>query len=132
MTTTVGWLPDGPDLMAEAITVDTVCKLKKNGVQCKVKLWALIANRGNQDAGKSIYSVYLSDDNIFSPATDVKLKTKKLGKLKAGRVQGQKQTIKLPRGWTTTGKFIIVVLDEGNLVFEGNETNNLIIYGPLP
>jgi len=62
----------------------------------------------------------------------MKLKTKRFSKLKTGKVRGQKQKIKTPPGYTTTGKFMIVVLDEGNLVFEGNETNNLIIYGPLP
>jgi len=132
VTTTIGWLPDGPDLMSEAVTVDVICKLKKKGPKCTMKLRALVANRGTEDANSCIYSVYLSDDNIFSPTQDMKLKTKRFGKLKTGKVRAQHQNIRTPHGYTTTGKFMIVVLDEGNLVFEGNETNNLIIYGPLP
>jgi uncharacterized repeat protein (TIGR01451 family) len=131
VTTTIGWLPDGPDLQAEAVTLDTACKITKYGPVCKMKLWALVANRGTQMANANVYSAYLSVDNHLSP-DDMKLFTKRFPKLKPGQVKGQHQTIKTPAGFTSTGKFLIVVLDEGNLVFEGNETNNLIVNGPMP
>lgn len=132
VTVTVGWLPDGPDLKAEAVRVNTVCKMTKKGPRCTLQLWALVANRGNERANSSIYSVYLSDDAIFSPHLDMKLKTKRFKSLNPGEVHAQNQKIKTPAGYTTTGKFMIIVIDEGNLVFEGDETNNLVIYGPLP
>ena len=131
MTTTIGWLPDGPDLQCEAVTLDTVCKITKAGPVCTMKLWALVGNRGTQMANASIYSVYLSVDNKLSP-DDMKLFTKRVSKLKPLQTKGQRQNITTPAGFTSTGKFLIVVVDEGNLVFEGNETNNILVNGPLP
>ncbi len=74
----------------------------------------------------------LSNDAIFHASQDLHLKTKRFPALFPGPVGAQNQSIKTPPGFTTTGKFMIVVLDEGNIVFEGNETNNYLVIGPLP
>lgn len=40
--------------------------------------------------------------------------------------------LNVPRGMTTTGKYIIAFIDSDNKVVEGNETNNIVVFGPLP
>jgi len=131
VVSTVGWLPDGPDLQAQTVTLDTVCKQGKNGAKCTASMRVLVANRGNQTANSFVYSVYLSNDNHLSP-DDMKLFTKRVKKMAPLQVKWQQQKIQTPPGFTTTGKFLIAVVDEGNLVFEGNETNNILVNGPLP
>lgn len=131
VTTTIGWLPDGPDLQVQDVTLDSRCRMTKFGVACTMEVWALIANRGNRPANASVYSAYLSVDNQLS-SDDIKLFTKRIAKMKPLQVKPRRYKYKAPYGMTSTGKFLILVVDEGNLVFEANETNNVTVIGPLP
>jgi uncharacterized repeat protein (TIGR01451 family) len=132
VSTTIGPLPDLPDLQAQFVKLNTFCKSTKKGPKCTMDLWALVANRGTQRANSCTLTVYLSNDSIWDPNSDMKLKVKRFRSLNPGAVEAQHQKITTPAGYMTSGKFLILVMDEGNLVFEGDETNNVAVYGPMP
>lgn len=38
----------------------------------------------------------------------------------------------LPPGTTASGQYVIAVLDAANVIAEQDETNNVIVFGPMP
>ncbi len=76
-------------------------------------------------------TVFLSTDNV--PGADLALKTVSIPALKEGTTRSLPlNSVKLPRGTDSAGKFFIIVLDTGNVIEEANETNNTIISAVLP
>lgn len=133
VTTMVGPQGPGPDLHPVEFKVDTLCTVNpKKGPRCNLKVNMMIGNRGDEKALKSKYTMYLSESSDFNPAKAMKMSVKKLPALKAGKVVSRKANLKTPYNVTTTGKYLVLVLDDGNMVIESNETNNILVYGPLP
>ncbi len=119
-----------PDFVRSIFTADTRVKTNNKG-KTKGKLTAtlMVSNMGTEDAGKSVVRFYLSD-NLTLDASDVELKTTKLGKLK----QGKSKTVKLKSKLTesVTGKILLAVLDADCAVTESRETNNVSHSDQLP
>jgi hypothetical protein len=80
-------------------------------------------------------ALYLSDDATLDPG-DTLLTAKPVGLaalLKAfGGGKPVKIKAKVPAGTDLSGKFLIVVEDDGDLVEESDEMNNTAALGPLP
>ena len=121
----------GPDLTGEWVFLDQTCSEKKKGMKCKVKGTLAIRNTGNENARSSYARFYLSDDAAYD-AEDRFLRKTATGTVKAGKGKSRQLSGSFPFGISTIGKYIIAVIDAGNTVAETNETNNTIIYGPLP
>ncbi|NJD69882.1 MAG: hypothetical protein FIA90_14755 [candidate division NC10 bacterium] len=49
-----------------------------------------------------------------------------------GQVQGKSLSAMLPPGTTASGQYVIAVLDAANVIAEQDETNNVIVFGPMP
>jgi len=81
----------------------------------------------------STLSVYLSDDATFD-AGDVLLRRLLVAKFKKPFESGKpvKLTGKIPKGTNLSGKFLVFVLDDTQVVAETDETNNASTVGPLP
>ena len=118
----------GPDLTGEwqPLTVKETCRTTSKTKKCKIAGTLQVRNIGNQNAPLSYVEIYLSngEDN---------LKRTSLGKLK---VNGKDKILKinrsLPAGQTASGKDIIAVIDPDDTAVETNETNNVILHGPIP
>jgi hypothetical protein len=121
----------GPDLTGEWVFLEQTCREKKKGVKCKIKGTLTIRNAGNEDAQSSYTRFYLSDDAAYDEE-DRFLSETATGKVKAGKHKNKSLSGSFPFGISTMGKYIIAVIDADNSVEEPNETNNNIIYGPLP
>ncbi len=80
---------------------------------------------------RSTLRFYLSRDALFD-ATDTLLQEVAIGTLRAGRARSVNLNVRLPRGRTVTGQFVIAVVDATNRVAEINEWNNVIPFGPIP
>lgn len=76
-------------------------------------------------------SVFLSSDTVLG--SDVLLKSVTIPVLKEGTSRAiALNAMKLAAGVDSAGKFVIVVIDPGNLIEEDNEANNTVISGVLP
>lgn len=84
----------------------------------------LISVRGAQ------VQLYLSDDAILSPASDRLLRAARMPLLVPG--QARAIAFRVRTGPILTGQFLIAAIDPGNVIPETNETDNIVIFGPLP
>lgn len=53
------------------------------------------------------------------------------GKIKTGKSKPIRLNYNFPKDQNATGKYAIAVIDKDNLVTEIDETNNIIIWGPI-
>jgi hypothetical protein len=88
-------------------------------------------NIGNQDASKARVHFYLSDNGTYGP-NDPLLKNTSARRIKAGGSRKLKLTYRFLPGLRASGKFIIAVIDPPSRVQEGDESNNQIVFGPIP
>ena len=125
-----GGTTNGVDLTGEWGQVTTKCKGKSLPQKCTVKGRLTIMNLGETPAPSSFVRFYLSDDGVFD-GSDMPLKQEATGKIKFGKDKHKTLSAKLPAGVDPTGKFIIAVIDVNNTVAEDDETNNIVVFGPL-
>jgi hypothetical protein len=118
---------DGADLTGYWPSLVQQC----SGTSCKIKGTLSIQNVGNEDAASSYIRFYLSDDNVYDE-TDMFLKQVSTGKLKADNTKNKTLSYSFSTGTSATDKYIIAVIDADNTVSESNESNNIIVYGPIP
>jgi len=121
----------GADLTGTWISMKETCKNTKKGIKCSLKGNLTVQNTGNKDIKTSSVKFYLSDDGMYDGG-DTYLKKVSTGKIKAGKSQKKTFSYSFKTGISTSGKYVIVVLDADNQVVEADEENNDIIYGPLP
>ena len=120
-----------PDLTGTWLSLNQKCNNTKKGPKCKMSGKIAIQNVGNKNALSSIVNFYLSDNSTYD-ARDTLLKGVATGNVKVGKSNNKNLTYSFPLGQTTTGKYIIAVIDSGKKIFESNEGNNNISYGPMP
>ena len=115
------WNADGPK---------QTCKGTGPSLQCKLKGRLLVHATGSTGYPASSVRFYLSDDATFdvgdAPLGDevalAGIKTGKTKKVKLKAIMG---------GASVSGKYIIAILDPNSSVYETDETNNAVVYGPL-
>jgi hypothetical protein len=122
----------GPDLTGQwTIPLQQTCKNTSRGQKCTIKGTFTINNIGNKDASSTYVEIFLSDDDTYQEG-DSSLKRSSTGKIKAGRSKAIKLSKTFPIGQTASGKYIIAVIDGGGSLAEIDETNNIIVFGPIP
>ncbi|MDM9385689.1 CARDB domain-containing protein [Chlorogloeopsis sp. ULAP01] len=88
-----------------------------------------VSNKGNESAFADWYdSVYLSDDNTLSTATDILLKDVQIGNLTPladGTSYTVTQLLSVPNNVTKGSKYLLFVADRRNQQGELNEGNNV-------
>jgi hypothetical protein len=130
-TLTVTIATAGPDLTGSRKNITQTCKDTRRGQICTITGVFTINDIGNRDAGSTYVDFYLSDDDICQEG-DSLLKRSLTGRMKANMSKDIKLIKTLPLGHTATGKYIIAVIDKNNSVSEIDETNNIIVFGPIP
>ena len=116
----------GPDFTGSWVSLVQSCK----GSKCKIIGKLNIQNIGTESASSSV-RFYLSDDGIYDGG-DSSLKDIKTGTLKVGKSKSMSLSYSFPSGVSATDKYIIAVIDADNAVTETNESNNSMVYGPIP
>ncbi|MFZ3137531.1 MAG: CARDB domain-containing protein [Thermodesulfovibrionales bacterium] len=116
---------NGPDFTGSWTSLVQSCK----GIKCKINGKCNIQNIGSESASSSV-RFYLSDDGVYHEG-DSFLKEAKTGTLKVGKSKSISLSYSLPSGISATDKYIIALIDADNTVMEANESNNIIIYGPI-
>lgn len=107
------------------------CKGSGPSLQCKLKGKLVITCAGTTMAPASLVRFYLSDDAVLDGGdlqlgADAILKPIKAGKSKKVKLKA------MLNGTSASGKYVIAFVDAGEAVNETDETNNVVVVGPLP
>jgi hypothetical protein len=108
------------------------CKQGKTGLKCKVKATIHVNTLDLSGLPSHSIALYVSDTSVLDPSTKTAEK-KSLALLAAFASKGKdlSATFKVPGAVDLTDKYIFVVIDPDNKVTESNETNNMLMIGPL-
>jgi subtilase family serine protease len=120
-----------PDLTGQWSSLSQTCNNTLRGTKCSLKGKFTVQNIGNLDASSSTIKFHLSDNNTYNEG-DTLLKQFPSGTIMAGGSLTGNIKFNLPSGQTASGKYVIAVIDADNTVTESNESNNQVIYGPIP
>jgi hypothetical protein len=120
----------GPNLTGTWTSLTPSCKNTKNGIKCKVTGKITIQNVGHQVAPSSKVRIYISDDSTYDGG-DTLLKQVATGKITMGKSMKKTFSYSFPYGVSISGKYIIALIDADNTVIEPDETNNILVFGPL-
>lgn len=125
-------LTNGPDLAGTWLSPTQSCRRIGTTQGCQLRGKAQVRNHGNQKASTaSFLQFYLSADNVVDGG-DTFLRQVAVGALNPGHAQGKNLSYMLPTGQTASGKYVIAVIDATGLITETDETNNVLIFGPIP
>ncbi len=133
LLTPTGATPTGNAELSGTLTAFTK-RVNGRGPRATVSLTGSlsVANTGAAKMKKATKaSVSLSSDTVLG--SDVLLKSVTIPVLKEGTSRSiALNAMKLAAGVDSAGKFVIAVIDPGNLIQEDNEANNTVISGVLP
>jgi len=120
-----------PDLIGQWTSLIQKCRNIRNRPKCTITGKVSVQNNGNQNAPSSFVRFYLSND-AYIEGTDNFLKQVATGSVKMGRSKAKMLSHSFPLGETASGKYIIAVIDAGNIVTESDKSNNYAVFGPIP
>jgi hypothetical protein len=112
------------------VEVSQECK-EKSRPKCRLGGTLAVTNPGTAPAFPSVIRFFLSSDDTLD-AGDLVLEEVDLGPLEAGHTEEVDFDVKLPKGQSAAGQFVIAVLDANNAVLEINEENNIVVSLPVP
>jgi subtilase family serine protease len=93
----------------------------------EVQVDLALRNRGADDAPASRAVVYYSNDPHFDQSVDVALTSMDLGTVKAGQHTLNSAKIKIPSAAQEGYRFLLLVSDEQDNIYESNERNNVAL-----
>lgn len=127
---TVLLTPAAEDLSASWQKVELKCRGLR-APQCRILGTLVIRNLSTRAVGNSRVKFYLSGDQEVD-ASDTLLASTLVAPISAGSERRVQLKFRLSRGQRVTGKRVLAVIDADNVYPEEDETNNLIVSGPLP
>jgi immune inhibitor A len=121
----------GPDLKGSwTKPVTQSCKATKGVKKCTIKGTFKVDNAGNSNAGSAYVDLYVSESSILEGG-GIWFKQSSVGALKMGKSKTISLSYTFSPGVTVIGKYVIAVIDKDDLVTEIDETNNVIVFGPI-
>ena len=121
----------GANLTGQWTSLTSSCKNTKKGIKCNVTGKINIMNIGDQAAPSSKVRIYISNDNTYD-GSDSLLKQAATGTIKSYKNAKYTFSHSFPYGVSLSGKYIIALIDANNTVKEADETDNTVVFGPLP
>jgi hypothetical protein len=118
------------DLSGTWTSLTQACKTGKT-TKCSLRGQFVVQNPGAVDAPKNTLSVYLSADGVLDSG-DTLLRKYNVKKIKAGQSAPRSVNVKLPTGTTATGKYVIALVDADDALPDIDDTNNIVVFGPVP
>jgi hypothetical protein len=119
------------DLTGEWISLSQSCRSTDSGDVCKLNGSLKVRNEGFKYVATASVRYFLSDDGVYDTG-DLFLKKYGTGELPIGTGKKFAFNYKFPVGETASGKYVIAVLDLNDKIVEIDETNNEIVFGPIP
>ncbi len=122
----------GPDLAGSWVgPVTQSCTKVWSTLRCSVAAALTVVNQGNRDAYHSYVYFYLSDSGTYKE-TDTAIKGVSVTRVLQRSSTVVRLSYNLPHGKTASGKYLIAVLDKKNSIKETDESNNFVVFGPIP
>ena len=118
------------DLTGTWTSLTQACKTGRT-MKCSLSGRFVVQNSGALDVPKSTLAIYLSSDNALDPG-DTVLRQYKVKKVKAGQSATQSIKVKLPQGTSASGKYVIALVDADDALPDVDDTNNIVVFGPVP
>ncbi len=132
---TTGTTVQGPqcaDLTGIYSSVTPRCKSKKGVMECSIKGKVDVQNLGNITAPESLARFYLSSDAVLDDPGDTLLSQVSIKAVKTSKPGKARLKAELAPGMSTTGLYLILVVDAAGTIAECSESNNTTVYGPMP
>lgn len=120
-----------PDLTGTWRKLTQYCQGTGDALYCKLRGQVQVRNQGGRKATNSVLRFYLSADVTWG-VEDLLLRETRVKALGRGKAQAKKLAVSLPPGMIASGQFILAVIDDDRTVVESDETNNVLVFGPLP
>ena len=120
----------GPDLAGSWQKLKATCKGDGLGLRCKLRGKLAVSNEGDAKAPASRVRFVLSSDTVLD-AGDLLLADKPLPQVKDGRTRKRSFRAKLPLGLSATGLYVLAVLDALDGIAEQDESNDVVVFGPI-
>ena len=120
-----------PDLTGSWISLTQTCKVSRGISKCSLSGAFLLKNQGTQNAPISTVKFFLSREVTFDEG-EILLSTVQTALLGPGRTKQLKLKVTLQPGVSASGKFVLAVVDPADTLAESNETNNMVVFGPIP
>jgi Abnormal spindle-like microcephaly-assoc'd, ASPM-SPD-2-Hydin/CARDB len=127
----VGQRSAGPDFIGSWVSLTQTCKGSGPHLKCTLKGRFRVTNNGTGNGLGSKVVFFLSPDDSLEES-DTRISTQNVNPLKAGNGKLVTWSRQLPNGTSASGSFVFAVLDSRSVVSEINETNNVIVFGPIP
>lgn len=119
------------DLQGRWSSMEETCVYKKNSRKCTLSGKFSLENTGSHHAKSSVILFFLSDDGVLD-INDRKIKTAKTGNVKALSSKNRVYSYKLPQEESAAGRYFIALIDADDTLEETDETNNTVVFGPMP
>ncbi|MCK6410771.1 MAG: hypothetical protein L6Q70_16470, partial [Thauera sp.] len=129
-TATFSEIPQLPDLHGEWLRVRRLCLPWGQQPLCFLFGRFGLRNSSPVDAGASTVRYYLSADEVVDGG-DRAIGSRNVGVMPPGGPRPLAMGVLL-RGMTPRGLYVIAVVDADGAVDERDETNNAIVFGPIP
>ncbi len=125
-------IPTDVDLSGTWESAQQTCKTLSTGLRCTVAGAFISQNQGTQRPSRSSFvRVYLSTDTVWD-AGDTLLQQGQTGRLNPGATKRLVLQKTLAPGISASGRYLIARVDANNVVGETDETDNEILFGPVP
>ncbi len=121
-----------PDLTGQWLSLTQRCSGTGARRRCQLNGQVQIRNQGNKTAPSFLLRFYLSTDATWDEEEDTILTTVTVGPLQPGKELGKRLSYRLPKGQSTSGQYVIAVIDATHFILESDETNNTLMSGPIP
>lgn len=119
------------DLTGQWVSLTQACKGTGPKLICTLKGQFTIQNVSPSIVPPTKVAFYLSNDGTLD-GSDTLLKQYGVGKLRANQTARRGLNLKVPKGTSASGKYVIALVDVDDVVPDVDDTNNIVTFGPLP
>ena len=119
------------DLTGSWVNLAQTCSGSNVVLKCSLRGQLAVQNASPVSTPKFGVALFLSNDGTLDPS-DSFLRWYNVKKLNAGQSVTINVSIKLPRGTSASGEFVIALVDAGEATADVDNTNNILVFGPIP
>lgn len=122
---------DVADLAGQWVELSASERRSRSGSTWVLKGKLIVTNTGGQNAPGTRVRYYLSNDPLLD-AQDRSICEGRVRPVRAGSSATERLCSRLNSGVTPQGMYVLALLDSDSQLPPGTESDNLVVYGPLP
>ena len=130
-TFTVTQAASSIDLQGAWVSLAQTCKSTGATMRCSIKGQFNVHNASPVNIPSSTVAFYLSNDGTLD-GSDTLLKQYRIKRLRPNQAGKCTLSLKLPKGTSYSGLYVIALADADDALPDVDDTNNILPFGPLP